>query len=62
MFNLDFNTCLNSNYVKTELKNDYAYMAASGSTLNANSENNKVCNLSNAAIICHNDELSSSLS
>ena len=42
MFNLDFNTCFNSNYVKTELENDYAYMAASGSTLNVDSENNKV--------------------
>ena len=31
-----------NNFVKTELKNDYAFMAAAGSTLNAKSGNNKV--------------------
>ena len=35
---------VSQNYVKTELKNDYAYMLASGSTLNSKSGNNKVKN------------------
>ena len=33
---------VSDNYVKTEFNDDYAYMMLSGSTLNANSGNNKV--------------------
>ena len=33
---------VSNNYVKTEFKNDYAYMSAFGSTLNSKSGNNKV--------------------
>ena len=42
---------VSQNYVKTELKNDYAYMLASGSTLNSKSGNNKVKILSFHSIL-----------